>query len=99
MIYKLSNKEMRNEIKEFSKTNFGKITFLLSYSVFFITIIFYLSFEFTILLNYKNFCCIENLFPIYAFGFIVLLLSFVFGSINFYNKLEKFIESKSCKQK
>ena len=93
MIYKLNNKQLSNKINEFGKTTYGKITFLLSYSVFFITILFYLSFEFTILLNYKSYFNLENQLPIYAIGFIVLLLSFVLGSINFYNKLEKYIET------
>lgn len=94
MIYKLNNKELSKEIKEFGKTTYGLITFILSYSIFFITILFYLSFEITILLNYKEYFNFKAQLPVYIIGFIVLLTSFILGSINFYNKLEKYIETK-----
>ena len=55
MIYKLNNKQLSNKIKEFGKTTYGKITFLLSYSVFFITILLFM------LIN-------SAVFPVLGFG-------------------------------
>lgn len=93
MIYKLNNKEIKEEIKSFSKTTYGKITFLLSYSVFIITILFFITFILTFYINSFE-LTLDKLLIIYIITFITILLSFILGSIHFYNKLERFIDKK-----
>jgi uncharacterized membrane protein (DUF485 family) len=96
MIYKLNNKQIKEEIKEFLKITYGKIVCLLSYCVPTIVLIFFLSFEISMMLRYQKnllsimyFCA-----PTMILAFILFLISFVLGSMYFYSKLEKFIDSK-----
>jgi len=94
-IYKMNYKKLRKEMTKFSKTIYGKITFILSYSV--PIILTALLVVMTISLEYIN-----NLYlTVFTFGIVYLLLfliliTFILGTIYFYHELKEFIkETKS----
>lgn len=91
-IYKLNNKQIGKEIRNFNKTTYGQIMMILSYSVFLISLILLLMSIYMI----KCTCGYMVGFTITIFiGMLLLtIISFVVGSINYYKELRLFVESK-----
>lgn len=88
-LYKLTNKELSKELFEFGKTTYGKVTFLLSYSVFFFVTLYLFGILFGIMAIFEH-----TLREIEIMLFIDLI-SFVLGSIHFYKELGKYINAKA----
>jgi hypothetical protein len=80
-IYTKNQQEMKKIMLSFIKTIYGKIMFLLSYSLFFIFLILAL-----MVLALQG----DKLF-FFMLSFLSLIL-FVFGSINFYKELRTYIK-------
>lgn len=89
-LYKMSNNELSKEIKEFGKTVYGKITFILSYTIFIFLTLFLLGILISSVCFKMNLC---SLFVSQLFVFADLL-SFILGSIHFYNELRKYLNVK-----
>ena len=89
MIYKLDNKELKNEMLDFHRTTYGKCMFLICYSVFFVLFI-GLLLSLIMVYFYPNVILILFILP------LLCLISFVIGSYIFYKELRLFIE---CKKK
>ena len=84
-IYKLSKKEMGELLIRFSKTHYGKIQFVLSYSLFcilFIILIILLFFYFKL----KSF----NLIILLFIHSLITFITFIQGSRHFYNEVRYF---------
>lgn len=94
-IYKLNNKELKKEMKKFSRTTFGKIIFCLSYAVplllLILTIVLYIVILTTIRCYYHTFVLV----PLFATFAILTLISFILGSIYYYKELRIYIETKN----
>lgn len=91
-IYKLNNKQIGKEIRNFNKTTYGQIMMLLSYSVFLVSLILLIMSLYII----KCTCGTMVGFPVTMFVAILLItvISFVVGSINYYKELRMFVENK-----
>lgn len=81
MIYKLNMTEMRNMLKEFGKTLYGKTIFVICYSTFIILLIFLL------ISIIFNLLCFEN----YLIVSFICLISFLIGSYGYYKELRIFV--------
>ena len=84
MIYKLDRKQMRDYMKKFHDTEYGKIMFIICYSSFFVLfLLLILNFIFKIF-------SIEN----HILLIILCLFSFLIGSYFFYRELRLFINNE-----
>ena len=81
MIYKLNMTEMRNMLKEFGKTLYGKTIFVICYSTFIILFLFlFISIIFN-LLSFENYLIVS----------FICLISFLIGSYGYYKELRIFV--------
>lgn len=81
MIYKLNMTEMRNMLKEFGKTLYGKTIFVICYSTFIILLVFlFISIIFN-LLSFENYLIVS----------FICLISFLIGSYGYYKELRIFV--------
>ena len=91
-IYELDNKGLRKVIREFGKTTYGKVVFILSYMIPFIMLI--AAAEFLIIPRFS-----EVDAQVYKMLVIVSLvlsfISFVLGSRFYYRELRKYIETQN----
>ena len=94
-IYQLNNQELKKEMKKFHKTVYGKTTLLLSFCVPVITLIILIA---ILCSSFCAPCVLWFLFLPMMLLFLLLLISFVMGSIHYYNKLENFIQQKKKKK-
>jgi len=86
-IYTEDNQEMKMMMRSFTKTQYGKIMFLLSYALFFMFLIATLMVLFLFKYHWR--------FPFVMAGFsLITLISFIIGSVNYYNELRKYIMSQ-----
>lgn len=85
MIYKLNNKELKEKIKLFSKTVYGKCIFFICYLPFiisfFVTIVF--------LIYFSKFNCLWA--PPFILSLIFSIISFSIGSYGYYKELRVFV--------
>lgn len=85
MIYKLDNKKLKEKIREFSSSTYGKCVFLICYLPFFIsfvvTIIFFAYFN--------KFNCLWA--PPFLGSLIFTIISFSIGSYGYYKELRVFV--------
>ncbi len=97
-IYELNDKKLKEEIRKFNKTNYGKITFLLSYSLPIIFIII------SIILIIMLYCCNSydcgywwswSIISLLCLNVILILVSFILGSVHYYHELKEYIGLKS----
>ncbi len=90
-IYELDNKGLRKVIREFGKTAYGKVVFILSYMIFFIALI--AAAEFCVIPRFSE--VDAQLYKLFVIVSIVLsFISFVLGSRFYYRELRKFIETQ-----
>ena len=94
-IYQLNNQELKKEMKKFHKTVYGKTTLLLSFCVPVITLIILIA---ILCSSFCAPCVLWFLFLPMMLLFLLLLISFINGSILEYNKQDKLMEQNS-KQK
>lgn len=89
-IYECTNEDIRTYLKEFSKTTYGKIVFILSYTIFFVSVL--LFFQYLLLMVR----CSDMIMFYFVFPILVLfiLTTFVLGSRYYYKELRLFIERK-----
>lgn len=93
MIYKLNNNKLKKEMLNFTKTTYGKITFLLSYSFFFILLLLSIIYIYN---TYPYYIKEDNI-RIYNLVITIILLnlsSFILGSIHYYKELKEYIEKR-----
>ena len=88
-IYKMKKKDLGKLLIEFSKCEYGKIQFVISYSLFVILFLLLIAFIVT-------YCITQYTFLILIIIFISLLsfISFVVGSAHFYNEVRYFSYGK-----
>ncbi len=89
-IYKMNKKEIRDAIESFNKTYYGKITFVLSFSVPLFSIILFLV---TMLLQMSD-CYLFILELIVYLEIMLAFISFVLGCIHYYKELKDYIGKK-----
>lgn len=89
MIYQLTEKEMKKELRYFFHTCYGKTVFLLAYSIPFF--FFLLAFVFLFFLELSS---TEVLIFILSFLFLCFL-SFILGSIYFYKEFRIYLKNKN----
>lgn len=85
MIYKLNNKELRNKMKEFGKTNYGKSMFLICYLPSMISFIVMIIFFF----YFNKFNCLYS--PPFIISLVFTIISFSVGNYGYYKELRVFI--------
>lgn len=91
MIYKMTQKDLKKEMKEFNKTAYGKIVLTLSYAIPCISILF------SILSFVMSYCYwwYAFLFGIaFPVGMIITIVTFVIGTVYYYKELKEYIHSK-----
>ncbi len=89
-IYKMNNKEIRKHIREFGKSTYGKIVFLLSYMISFITFIASVELYFLS----KSALSYDWAGLLVIAVFIFSLISFIKGSRYYYKEFKGFIENQ-----
>ncbi len=91
MIYKLTKKELSKELINFSKTYYGKVQFLLSYIVFFVSFLALIIELYRYSKSSYEYCYLYPLLYVLVF---ITLLSFVLGSIHYYKELKEYVNFK-----
>ena len=84
-IYTTDNKEIRDIMISFIKTKYGKVTFVISYSLFFLFLI----------ITLITSCFYKFTNPLIFVFFVLCLISFIWGSANYYKELRIFAKEKN----
>lgn len=98
-IYDLSMNDMRKEIKNFYKTNYGKTVFLLAYALPIVLILITVA---LLLATFTMCYCSLNLLSAFI-GYVLpiscflILITFVLGSRYYYRELRIYVNKKSNK--
>lgn len=85
MIYKLDNKGLKQKIKDFGSSAYGKCIFLICYLPFIISFIVTLIF----LVYFNKFNCLWA--PPFIISLIFTIISFSVGSYGYYRELRVFV--------
>ena len=88
-VYDLSNKELKQEFRNFGHTTFGKVVFCLSYIIPFISMI--VSIELFVISNLYN--CFGYCKPVLVIALVSMFVSFVLGSRYFYKEFRKYFDA------
>ena len=95
MIYTKDNKQMKKNLGDFSKTNYGKCMFLICYSPFLLLTILTIS---TFILLITHDCWVFYSMTLVKFA-LATVCSFCLGSYGFYKELREYVNStKSAKK-
>lgn len=86
MIYKLNNKELRNKMKKFGKTTYGKCMFIICFNPF--IILFILSI--ILLLNMNKSCMIIP----FLITIFLTIIAFSIGNYGYYKELREYINTQ-----
>lgn len=90
-IYKLDEKNFKNEMISFTKTYYGKIVFVLSYAIPFILLLLLISMSICQIIN-PEYCFILGMLELIVL--FLLLIFFINGTRYYYKELYKYIETK-----
>lgn len=94
-IYELTNKELTKNIKSFNRTAYGKVVFCLAYSIPLISVLALI----IMTINMVRCRCAYYFFLVFLTTVVSFTtVSFVLGSIYYYQKLEKYISSRKKKE-
>ena len=92
MIYNKNNKQMKEQLIDFNKTNYGKCIFIICYTPFFM-FIFITLFSFFFFLKCRCFASTVTL----TIMVMISTISFCIGSYGYYKELREFVNTRKKK--
>ena len=96
-IYKLNYKKLRRQMTLFMKTIYGKIVFILAYSIPIIFTVLFLMVTSDLKIYYQDPKMIYFLVGVIYLLLVAILLTFIIGTVYFYKELKGFILSHEKK--